>query len=167
MMRGPGMMGGPPPEFVMKMQALAKKEASSIEAVLTPQQRSQLPGALKEIGALRSAGIPLETLGDLKLTSSQKSKISTISMKSQKEIEAKLKAANGDFMSVGPVIRQAGEKTHADVMGVLTAPQKGVIDKYEKEHPRRGFGGGGFGGPGGGPGRRGGPGGGRQATPRA
>ena len=161
---GPGGPGGPRPGGapfdVQKMQDMASKASTSIEAVLTPAQRKQLPGAVKEIGAIGQAGIPIETLGELKLTSAQKAKISTIGDKSQKDMVSQFRSANGDFQKLRPVIQQLRDKAHTDVLAVLTSSQKSVIDKYEKEHPRRGFGGGGpggFGGPGGG--RRGGPGG--------
>jgi Spy/CpxP family protein refolding chaperone len=162
---GGGMRGGGFGGNTQKMQDVAKKTSSGIEAVLTPQQKRELPTALKEIGTMRQAGIPLETLGELKLTSSQRSRIGAISVRSQKEMEARVKAANGDYQSLQPAFQQAREKTHSDVMGVLTASQKAIVDKYDKDHPRRGGGGPGgggrgFGGPGGG--RRGGPG----LTPR-
>jgi Spy/CpxP family protein refolding chaperone len=155
-------MGGgrftPSPADLKKMQDLTTKATSSIDAVLTPAQKKELPGALKEIGTMRNAGIPLETLGDLKLTSTQKTKIASIADKAQKDMEVKVKAANGDFQSLMPAIQQARAKTHTDVMATLTASQKAVVEKYEKDHPRRGFGGG-MGGPGGGGRRGGGPGG--------
>ena len=111
---------------------------------------------------MRTAGIPIATLPQLNLTSTQKTKISTIADKAQRDMQAKVQAANGDFQSLGPVIQQLRQKTHTDVMAILTTPQKGIVDKYEKDHPRGGRGGGGFGGPGGGGrggGGRGGPGG--------
>ena len=161
---GPGgRMGGMDPANVQKMQNMANQATSSIEAVLTPEQKKRLPGALKEIGAMRQSGIPLETLADLKLSSDQKARIAGISDKSQKEMEAKLKASNGDFRSLGSAFQDARTKTHESVMAVLSPSQKSIVDKYEKDHPRRGFGGpgggGGFGGPGGGRGGPGGPGG--------
>ncbi len=156
-MGGPGGMGGGQVD-VQKLQTLSKSASASIEAALTPAQRKDLPRAMKEIGSLRSAGIPLETVGQLKLTSSQKSKIVTIADRSQKDAESKIKAANGDFQSLRPILQQSREKTHADAMALLTASQKGIVDKYEKDHPRRGFGGGGrFGGGRGGPGGAGAP----------
>lgn len=122
---------------------------------------------------MRQAGIPLETLGSLKLTSAQKAKIAGIADKSTQELQAKIRAANGDFQSLMPAFQQARAQTHTSVLAVLTSPQKAIIDKYEKAHPRPAFGGpgGGFGGPGGG--RRGGgfggPGGpgGRPGAPRS
>jgi len=155
---GPGGGGGRfaplSPADLKKMQDISAKANSSIEAVLTPAQKKELPGALKEIGTLRNAGIPFETLGELKLTSTQKTKIASITDKAQKDMAAKFTAANGNFQSLRTVMQDARTKTHADVMTTLTPTQKAVIDKYEKDHPRRGFG-----GPGGGGGRRGGPGG--------
>ncbi len=157
---GRGRMGGMAPADIKKLQDLSAKATSSIEAVLTPAQKKELPGVIKEVVALRSAGIPLDTLGDLKLTSAQKSKIVSLSDAAQKDMDAKRKAG-GDFRSM---MQDSRKKTHDSVLATLTQPQKAVVDKFEKEHPRRGFGagGGGFGGPGGGGfggGRRGGPGG--------
>ena len=159
---GPGRMGGPggmAPASLKKYQDLSNKATNGIEAVLTPAQKKQLPGALKEIGVMRQAGIPVETLGDLKLTSTQRTKIASISDQAQKTMAAKMQAANGDYQSLGAAFQQSQAKTRASVQAVLTAPQKAVIAKYEKDHPRRGFGGGGFGGGGGGGRRGGGPGG--------
>ena len=157
-MGGPGgRMGGMAPADMKKIQDLATSASAKIEGVLTPTQKKELPGALKEIGAMRQAGIPLETLNDLKLNGSQKSRIATITDTAQKDMEAKAKAANGNFQVLGPAFQESRQKTHASVMAVLTSPQKAIIDKYEKDHPRRGRGGpgggGGFGGgrgPGGG-----------------
>lgn len=143
---GPGGFGGPggrPNIDFKKMEDLNTKATSKIEAVLTPAQKKALPGVIKEIGAMQMVQIPVETLGELKLTADQKSKIVGIAEKSQKDLQEKMKSANGDFRSMMPIFQAARDKTHADVMLVLTAPQKATVEKYEKEHPRRGFGGGG------------------------
>jgi Spy/CpxP family protein refolding chaperone len=146
-----------PPDALRKMQGSAKKASADIEAVLTPAQRSAFPRALTEIGALRQARIPVEALGELKLTTSQRAKIVAVSEKSQKFVQAIIRDANGDFRSLGPVLQAEGQKTHTDAMAILTPSQRSVIDRYEKAHPRRGFGGG-FGGRRGGRGGPGGPG---------
>lgn len=54
-------------------------------------------------------------------------------------------------------IRKMMEDARAKAKAILTKPQQAIVDKYEKEHPRRGMGGG-MGGPGG-PGPMGRPGG--------
>jgi len=151
---GPGGRMSGPPMDMKKMQDIATKASHNVEGVLTPAQKKAYPGALKEIGAMRQANIPLETLGQLKLTSSQRTKISGIAEKSQKEMADKMKAANGDFQSLMPAMQQSREKSHTDVMAVLSQPQKDIITKYEKDHPRGRFGGGGRRGGGGGNGGR-------------
>lgn len=74
-------------------------------------------------------------------------------------------APGGSAMMGGPGggmdgIRKMMEGARAKARAILTKPQQAIVDKYEKEHPRRGMGGPGMGGPGGpgGPGMMGGPG---------
>ena len=143
-------MSRPSDEYRQKMQGLATRAAASIEAVLTPTQRKQLPGAMREIGALQTAGIPSATLRELKLTSTQKSRIEALAENFQKELAARAQAANGDFRSIMPAMLQLCDKTRANASDLLTPAQKAVVEKYGKDHPRRGVGG--FGGAGRGPG---------------
>ncbi|HLJ57040.1 MAG TPA: hypothetical protein VKT77_18520 [Chthonomonadaceae bacterium] len=155
---GGGMRPAFDPALMKKFEAAAVKANAGIEKVLTPAQKKALPAAVKEISTLRQIGIPPDTLGSLKLTAGQKSRIGSVIATSQKQMDAKMKAANGDYQSLAGAFQETRQKTHDAVFAALTAPQKAIIDKYEKEHPRGGRGG--FGGPGGG-----GPGGGGRRGP--
>jgi len=173
--RPDGGPGGQQPNFeqmranMEKMRALEDKTVKQIEAVLTDSQRRALPGAMKELGAFGPAGIPLDVLGDLKLSSDQKSRIVAIAEKSQQEMRAKMDEArqSGDFQAIREIMQANRENVHKQVMAVLNADQRALVEKFVKEHPMRGPGGpggfpggpGGFGpgGPGGFPGGPGGP----------
>src|SRR5437763_112443 len=60
-------------------QAADQKASKEIEAVLTPAQKTKLPGVLKQLEAARGAGIPLEVVSDLKLAPDQWKKLEVIS----------------------------------------------------------------------------------------
>ena len=165
---GPG--GGPPgggfpgggPAIFEKMRGLEDKAVKQIEAMLTDSQKKAVPDAMKELSALGPAGIPLDVLGDLKLTADQKSRIIAISTKSQQDLRQKLDEArqSGDFQAFREIMQGSRESTQKQVNAVLTADQRTMIANFIKEHPMRGPGGfpGGPGGFRGGPGGPGGPG---------
>lgn len=154
-----------------KFEARMKKADAEISAVLTPAQRKAVPAMLKEMHALRGAGLPMSLAGSLKLTAAQLAKLDGIgkarSLKQQKAFAEMQQSGDPGlaFQQMGQ-LRDAARK---EAMGVLNAQQKAAVEKWEKEHPRRQFGGPGMGGPGmGGPGgRMGGPGapGGRMGRP--
>jgi hypothetical protein len=170
---GPGGPGGPPPggfgdpeqmrAAMQKMRALDEKTAKQIEAELTDSQKKALPDAMREIGALGQAGIPPDLLGDLNLSADQKSKILAISSQAQQDLRQKMEAIrqSGDFQAMREAMQTYRESSHKQVMAVLSADQRAMVDKFVKDHPMRGPGGfpggpGGFGPPRG-PGGPGGP----------
>ncbi len=166
-----GPPNGPPPDFeqmranMEKVHALDNKAVKQIESLLTDAQKKRLPDALKELNALGPAGIPLELLGDLKLSSDQKSSIVAVSTKAQRDMRQKMEDArrSGDFQSIRELMRSSRDNTRNQVMAILTPDQKALVENFEKDHPMRGRGGfpggpggfpggpGGFGPPGGGP----------------
>ena len=116
------------------------KAADDVKAVLTPVQLGTIEKELPTLG-LVSRVIPVGVMGDLKLTKSQMSKITGVA-----------DAAAPQMQGLRGPERQAKMdqlNIKGQIEGVLTAPQKATIAKYEAAHPRRQGGPGGFGGPGG------------------
>lgn len=143
-----------------KMQAKNKEFSAKIDAKLTASQRKLVPDLLKDAGFFNQAGIPLEMRKDLALTSTQKTAISSIVDSSRKAMQAKMQGMqpSGDREAFGKMMQQSRKDMQDKVQSKLTAKQKAQVDKYVKDHPRRGRGGpggpegpGGPGGPGGGP----------------
>jgi hypothetical protein len=156
-------------ELFQKMGALDEETTKSIQGVLNESQNKQAPAFLKAIGGYRMVGIPLEVLPDLKLTSDQKTKITSIAEGAQKQMadaRAAAQAANGGNGGApgagGPGAGGAGGgfqqfqemmKANSDkAAAVLTTTQKATLAKYVADHPQRGFGGRGGGRRGGGAG---------------
>jgi hypothetical protein len=163
-----GPPNGTPPDFeqmranMEKIRSLDEKASKQIEALLTESQKMALPDALKELGDLGPTGIPFDILGDLKLTQDQKTRLIAVSKKSQEDMRKKMDEArqSGDFQSIRDLFQTSRETTHKQIMAVLTADQRTMVENFIKEHPMRSPGGfpggpGGFGGFPGGPPRPG------------
>src|SRR5579871_6491483 len=92
---GPGGGPGGPPDFeamhaaMDKVQGLERDANKKIEAQLTSDQKSELPGVIKDIQTLGGAGIPAEVIGDLKLTADEKKQIADIVKQSRADMQAK------------------------------------------------------------------------------
>ncbi len=120
----------PDPSNFQKMRDLSQQANQSMEAVLTDDQKAKLPETLRHFSSLRSVGIPLEVYADLKLTDDQKKQIGDISRDATTKMQA---LAPEDRRTQGRQIRQeVREKT----LALLTADQKAIIEKYNREHPR-------------------------------
>ena len=149
--------GGTPPDRAAmdanraKSQQLEKTANDQILALLTDSQKTAAASLLKLMPTLREAGIPMEVLGDLNLSDSQKSQIAAT-------VKADKDAANGDMS------KELHDKIHTDVLALLSADQQATLTAYIKANPRPMGGPGGPGGPGGGP-DGGGPGGGQGGRP--
>jgi hypothetical protein len=117
-------------EMFQKVRDLNDKASKEVEDTLNPDQKAKLPGALKDLTNLRSVGIPLETVGDLKLTADQKKKIADIAQDMQTKTQEAIQ--NGDRAKRREIM-QAGRQQALDV---LTPEQKAVIDKYQAAHTR-------------------------------
>jgi Spy/CpxP family protein refolding chaperone len=151
-----GQQPADPQEMRQKMTSLTEETTKSIEGVLTAEQNKQAPAFLKSVGGYRTVGIPLEVVPDLKLTSDQKSKIAAIADAAQKQIQDEIAKAQavgggqggGGFQGIQELMKANRDKAAA----VLTPSQKATLDKYNADHPQRGFGGGRRGGGGGAPG---------------
>ena len=156
--------GGTPPDRTTmdanraKSQQLEKAANDKITALLTDTQKTAAASLLKFLPTLREAGIPVEILGDLKLTDDQKTQIAAT-------VQADKDAANGAMS------RELHDKIQADALALLTADQQAALTAYVKAHPFQPDGGpggaGGFGGGHGGPGGHGGFGGGHGGPPPA
>ncbi len=144
-----------------KLEARMKKADADIMKELTPAQRQKAPAMLKEMHALRGAGLPMSLAGSLKLTPAQLTKLQAVA-KERSEKLRKLVAGAGQG-NPGAAMQQFGQlrdDARKKALGALNAQQKAAVEKWEKEHPRAQFGGrmGGPGGPGGPGGRMGAPG---------
>lgn len=138
-----------------KIDAIIKGADQKIMAVLNADQKKRAPALLKEMQALRNSGLPMSLAGSLKLTDAQIAKLEAIG-KERSEAMRKLFEGNQDRMAAMQQMGQIREDARKKALGVLNAAQKAAVEKWEKEHPRRAFMGGGPGGPGG-PGMMGGP----------
>ena|SRR5687767_9505333 len=106
-----------------KRRDLNRAATQQVMAVLTDAQKEKLRSAMKELGPIAGAGIPIPLLQDLKLTDEQKKKIADI------VAEARKGAASG------PGDRKAmREQVQTKIAAVLTAEQKAIVTKYMAEH---------------------------------
>jgi Spy/CpxP family protein refolding chaperone len=139
-------------EMMTKMQEDRKKNDAQIEAVLTDDQKKALPAFLKDVQTFQTAQLPLALVGDLKLTDDQKTKMAAVVTQIQKIAQEKRQEAmdNQDFQSLREIMTQTQTALKDKTRALLTADQKAMVEKYEKENPNHGFGG--RGGRGGAPG---------------
>ncbi len=157
--------GAPPADPAARQEMMQKRGAAvaqadkDIQAVLTDDQKKLIPDLNKATQTLRTVGIPVEVVGDLKLTDPQAAKMTTIADDSQKEMMAKMTEArqggNVDRAAMMQMMQDATKATHEKARLVLTSSQRTKLDAYLKDHPQpvggRGFGGFGGGRPGGAP----------------
>lgn len=143
-------------ELRQKRQAASTKADADIKALLTEDQTKMIDPMNKDLQSYRMVGIPVEVLPELKLTSSQRTKIAAIADESQKERMAKMQEfqqnGGGDRQAMMQAMQEMQKATHDKVMDVLTLSQKNKLEAYLKDHPqpqgRGGFGGGRRGGAG-------------------
>ena len=142
-------------EMMAKMQEERKKNDAQVEAVLTDDQKKALPAFLKDVQTFQTAQLPLALIGDLKLTEDQKTKMAAVVKQVQTISQEKRQEAmdNQDFQALREIMTQTQTALKDKTRALLTADQKAMVEKYEKENPNQGFGGfGGRGGRGGAPG---------------
>lgn len=158
-----GMMGGGGgrPDFTAmranfeKLAAAGEAADKKLQAQLNPTQKKALPALLKNWGTVRSAGIPLETYGSLKLTDAQIKQLATVVEKNRPQMGGGMMGGRpgggppgGGGRPGGPPMggggmggmmggfRQMMQKTHDESMKVLNANQRKTVEAYEKAHPR-------------------------------
>jgi Spy/CpxP family protein refolding chaperone len=119
-------------EKVAKATAEARAANTEIIAVLTGEQKGKVEGVVRELGSYQQVGIPLQVLGELKLTDGQKSKIKPIAEEMQKKLQG-LRAAGGQ--SNLQAMRQVRQDSAAKVAVILTAEQKAAIETWRKANP--------------------------------
>ena len=151
---GMGGMGGATMQKNMdKIQTLAKKNNDEMMGVLNAGQRAKVPGLIATFEAVQSAGLPMGAAGDLKLTPAQQKKLGALGAAARaKQMRAfQSMGQGGDRGAMMEKFRGMRDEQRKAAMAVLTPAQRTTIDKYEKAHPRGGFGGmgGGMRGPGG------------------
>lgn len=162
-----GQDGPPDPQqmqaALQKIRSLDDKAKSQVEAVLTSDQKKDLPVFLKTLQALRAAGIPPMVYGDLKLTSEQKTKLAALATDApQAARDDAARAQRSDRFGAGTeAARQSRQKVRDQVLAALTDSQRQTVEEFQRSHPMPGGPGGpggpaGFGGPGGSPGGFGG-----------
>ncbi len=142
-------------EMMAKMQEERKKNDAQVEAVLTDDQKKALPAFLKDVQTFQTAQLPLALISDLKLTEDQKTKMAAVVKQVQTISQEKRQEAmdNQDFQALREIMTQTQTALKDKTRALLTADQKAMVEKYEKENPNQGFGGfGGRGGRGGAPG---------------
>jgi Spy/CpxP family protein refolding chaperone len=139
-------------EMMTKMQEERKKNDAQVEAVLTDDQKKALPAFLKDVQTFQTAQLPLALIGDLKLTEDQKTKMAAVVKQVQTISQEKRQEAmdNQDFQALREIMTQTQTALKDKTRALLTADQKAMVEKYEKENPNQGFGG--RGGRGGAPG---------------
>lgn len=160
-----------------KLGKAQEKADKDISAILNDAQKKALAPLLKQLNGLRDAGIPLEIVPALKLTDKQITQIQDVVNKNRPAGGMGMMGGGrpggappaggpppgGGRPGGGPpgggmmggmggfgAMRAAREKMRAEAAKVLTAPQKKLVDDWDKAHPRPQFGGMGGGRPGGG-----------------
>lgn len=117
-------------ENMQKLRDLNQKATQEIQALLTDEQKAKLPEVLREMGQLRSMGVPLEALAELKLTAEQKSRMLALGAEYQKKLQA-----------LSPQERQTArreimQEARAKMAEILTAEQRAVAQKYQQRNRR-------------------------------
>jgi Spy/CpxP family protein refolding chaperone len=119
-------------EKAAKAMAEARAANAEITAVLTGEQKAKVDGVVREFGSYPHVGIPLQILGELKLTDDQRSKIRPIAEEMQKRLQG-LRAAGGQ--SNLQAMQQMRQGYVARVKAILTAEQQATIEKWRKANP--------------------------------
>jgi Spy/CpxP family protein refolding chaperone len=122
----------PDPTTRQKRAELTRKASEDIQNVLTTEQKEKMKNLVKEIGPLMAAGIPVGVIPNLKLTDDQKKQIAAIVKETQDKRQA---LTPEERRSQG---RQLMQDARAKIQALLTDAQKATIQKWEKDHPRRG-----------------------------
>ncbi|MBI3945241.1 MAG: hypothetical protein HY321_04930 [Armatimonadetes bacterium] len=133
--------GGGDRQYTMeRRQQLNTKATQDIEAVLTDAQKQKVPDLIKQMQVYRNCGIPLEVVAALKLTPDQVTKLEAISKEYQTKLEG-MQTGGGGFDG----FRELREATQQKVQAVLTADQKAIVEKWQRDNPQPGRGAGGRG----------------------
>jgi hypothetical protein len=139
MMPAPGQRpDGPPDREAMEanrenMHSLEQKAASEIEAVLTAEQRSALPELMKILNVLGRAGVFPELIGDLKLTAEQKRQLAALPAPPPPP----RRGGEGGVPPSRDAMDQNRQQANEQVMRILTAEQKKIVEAFRQSRPGR------------------------------
>ena len=124
--------GSPPdPSNREKMRDLNQKANKEIEDTLTAEQKPKVQDVLRTLGGMRMVGIPMEALGELKLTDDQKKKLAEIVKASQDQVQQLTPEERRE--KGRELMREARDKG----MAVLTDEQKKILEKYAQQNRRQ------------------------------
>jgi Spy/CpxP family protein refolding chaperone len=118
-------------ENMQKLRDLNQKASQEIQGLLTEEQKAKLPEVVREIGQLRSVGVPLEALAELNLTAEQRSKLIALGAEYQKKLQA-----------LSPQERQTArremmQEARTKMAEILTAEQRAIAQKYQQRNRRQ------------------------------
>lgn len=115
------------PAYGQKLRELMQKTNKELEDLLTAEQKAKLPDAFRELVTLVSVGLPMQSLGDLKLTAEQKKKLADIAREAQEKRRTlkpeEIKDRSRD------ISKEANEKA----LAVLTSEQREVVEKSKAQ----------------------------------
>jgi Spy/CpxP family protein refolding chaperone len=119
------------PENRQKLAEINRKYSEQVEQVLTPEQRTKITDALRQFGALRGLGIPLDVATKLNLTEAQK-----------KQIEPLVREATEKVRAMSPDERRAKSRevmaeTREKVLQILTEDQKKMLQEARRGNRNR------------------------------
>lgn len=124
--------GGGGDAGVQAVRDARRAAGSEIMAVLTTDQKVKAAELVQELGSYPQLGIPLQILGELKLSDGQRSKIKPIAEEMQKKVQG-LRAAGGQ--SNRQAVQHMRQDHAAKVAAILTAEQRAAIEKWRKANP--------------------------------
>jgi Spy/CpxP family protein refolding chaperone len=117
----------PDPQAAQKRRDLNQAATTEITNILTPEQKDALQKAVPGLTMLRSAGVPLEVVADLKLTDDQK-----------KQMQAIVVGIREDLKSLPAEERRAKMRekmtdARTKIEALLTPEQKEVLQKHRQK----------------------------------
>ena len=148
--QGQGQRPTPPDAATRaKIEALADTASTSITALLTPTQTTELTTLLGQLKELQSALISPRLYSQLNLTSDQYAQIAKIESAADVTVKQAVQqaATSGNYDSLQETIQDSHRTTHTQVIALLTPAQASLV---ESSRSGRGFGGADGQGPGGG-----------------
>lgn len=122
---------------VRKFQQTVQEGHKEIEGILTEDQKKKVPEMEKDMTLFNSVGLPPATMADLKINEEQKKKLKALSEETQTKRSGLTPEERRDRAKVNALTQEARQKA----MEILTAEQKGIVEKWRKENPPRAQGG--------------------------
>jgi hypothetical protein len=130
----PKQGAGPGPAGQAQRELLEKAHAS-IDSLLTPDQKARVAKLSYRLVLLGLAGIPLDALADMNLTSDEMDRIGEAAAGMLKDAPARIaETPPGERIAK---TRQALADLRAAAVAILTPDQKQKLEEYRKTHPLR------------------------------